>query len=337
METTSCRLCLEPCDFNDRLNDRNFREKAQDILVLYLKVDNDNVAIICDSCQSQIESFYQFKRKCRRNEKNRRNPGGKVLITGYAVKELDVVPPKKPRPHKEKDPNKPKKRYYKRLTDREWVPFTKEQLAIKPKEEWRKERKTRVCELCGKVLPNLIDLKTHMHQHRGERPFGCDEPDCGASFSSIQALKQHIVRIHSNEHHPCPECGKLFTSFITLRSHRRTHLEKPFACNFCDLRVRLKCQLKTHMLVHTQQRDHVCKFCGKAFYASTVLTLHLRSHTGERPYACHVCEFSHAHRILYVKHMQKFHPGEEIRTLAELQRLAAKATVESGGQEKKVE
>uniref|UniRef100_A0A8D7ZUJ5 Endothelial zinc finger protein induced by tumor necrosis factor alpha n=1 Tax=Culex pipiens TaxID=7175 RepID=A0A8D7ZUJ5_CULPI len=342
METTSCRLCLGPCDFNDRLNDRNFREKAQDILVLYLKIDNENVAIICDSCQSQIESFYQFKRKCRRNEKNRRNPGGKVLITGYAVKELDVVPPKKPRPHKEKDPNKPKKRYYKRLTDREWVPFTKEQLAIKPKEEWRKERKTRVCELCGKVLPNLIDLKTHMHQHRGERPFGCDVPDCGASFSSIQALKQHIVRIHSNEHHPCPECGKLFTSFITLRSHRRTHLEKPFACNFCDLRVRLKCQLKTHMLVHTQQRDHVCKFCGKAFYASTVLTLHLRSHTGERPYACHVCEFSHAHRILYVKHMQKFHPGEEIRTLAEMKRLAAIASAlqqkeQNGEEEERLE
>ncbi|KAL9694123.1 hypothetical protein quinque_013408 [Culex quinquefasciatus] len=50
----------------------------------------------------------------------------------------------------------------------------------------------------------------------------------------------------------------------------------------------------------------------------------------------------HRQSLLYVKHMQKFHPGEEIRTLAEMKRLAAIASAlqqkeQNGEEEERLE
>uniref|UniRef100_A0A1Q3F8Q2 Putative zinc finger protein 75 n=1 Tax=Culex tarsalis TaxID=7177 RepID=A0A1Q3F8Q2_CULTA len=341
---STCRLCLESCDSNDRLIDRNFREKAQDIFVLQINIAKKNAATVCDSCQSRVERFYLFKRKCRQQEELRRNPKTTVLSMGFAVQEMEVAPPahdlKKeskesaaPEPDKvaveektDKKPPKPRRRNRSRPV-RKWTPFTKEQKATMTMAELYKERYYKVCEFCGKAFQAHY-MEEHMNMHRGVRPYVCDVPGCIAKFHGAAALKGHVKRNHSDGQFPCPDCDKVYTCESSLATHRKIHGEKPFVCEVCNLRVRLRSTLKQHMLVHTQQRDHICKFCGKAFYAKTVLTLHLRSHTGERPYACHMCEFSNAHRVLYVKHMQKFHPGEEIRTLTEMKRLAAIASAQ---------
>ncbi|XP_001865822.2 zinc finger protein 93 [Culex quinquefasciatus] len=325
MNTTldsTCRLCLQTCDFNNRLDERNFREKAQDILVLHLKVDAEHISIVCEVCQAQVESFFLFKRNCRRNEKL----GLNLKPTAYAIAAVlcdpepsphEVVSPKEPSPK----PYKKGGRRYRRITDRVYKRITKEQLATCTRKELYKERYSKMCEICGKSL-NSNYVEDHMNRHRGVRPYPCNALDCGAKFCSSMALRSHTARRHSDGRHPCPQCSKIFTSTVALQTHSRQHEEKTIFCEICNLGVRIPSALKTHMLVHTQQRDHKCEFCGKAFYTKHVLALHRRSHTGERPFACHVCDFSHAHRILYVKHMKKIHPGEAIRTLAEIQRMA---------------
>ncbi|XP_001865821.2 PR domain zinc finger protein 5 [Culex quinquefasciatus] len=321
---TTCRLCSQPCEFNNRLNDRNLREKAQDILVLYLKVDEKNISIVCDSCQSQVESFYHFKWTCRQNEKNRGIP---KAASGPArvVDALSIITQKesKPKPIQTVKVKKPiiNNRYYKRRTDRVYKRITKEQLATKTRKELYKERARKVCELCGKSYHTSY-MDEHMNKHRGVQPYPCDVLDCGAKFGGPWALKKHIDRVHSEGQHPCPLCNKMFRGPGAVRVHMRLHKEKTIFCEICNFGFHTQSRLQNHMLVHTQKRDHKCEYCEKAFYAKQVLELHRRSHMGERPYACHVCDFSHAHRILYVKHMQKLHPGEEVRTLAEIQRMA---------------
>lgn len=328
-------MCSQPCESNNRLIDRNFREKAQDIFVLQISIDKRANVAVCDSCQSQVERFYLFKGKCRQQEELRKNPKATALSTGFAVEDLKVkLPPVKVEPTSDPDiPEEPlgeiveepalppkRKQKYVKLTNHVRERFTKEQLATRTRKELYKERYQKICELCGKTMLQKY-MEGHMNMHRDVRPYVCEVLGCVAQFHSLEALKGHMRRSHSGEHHVCPECGKVCTSIQTLRNHRRSHDEKQHSCEICHLKIRLKSVLKRHMLIHTQQRDHKCEYCGKAFYAKTVLTLHLRSHTGERPYVCHVCGVANAHRILYVKHMQKFHPAEEIRTLAEMQRL----------------
>uniref|UniRef100_A0A8D7ZTG6 Zinc finger protein 2 n=1 Tax=Culex pipiens TaxID=7175 RepID=A0A8D7ZTG6_CULPI len=354
----TCRFCLEPCESNGRLIERNFREKAQDVFVLQISIAKKNNAAVCDSCRSQVERFYLFKRKCRQQEELRRDPKATVLSMGFAVQEVKVAPPPADPEQETKEPtgSEPENMEVEEKTEkrssrtkrrnrghkvRAWNPFTKEQLATTSRAVLYKERYNKICELCGKSRP-ANQMEEHMNKHRGVQPYACEVLGCVAKFYGAAGLKGHVKRTHSDDQLPCPECGKVFTCETTLANHRKSHAEKPYACEICNLRVRVKSTLRQHMLVHTQQRDHVCKFCGKAFYANTVLTLHLRSHTGERPYACHVCDFSHAHRVLYVKHMQKFHPGEEIRTLAEMKRLAAIASAlqqkeQNGEEEERLE
>lgn len=91
-----------------------------------------------------------------------------------------------------------------------------------------------------------------------------------------------------------------------------------------NFQITFRSRLELHMRVHTQKRDFKCPHCPKSFYVNAVLKLHLRRHSGEKPYVCHICQFSNSHRVLYVKHMRRFHPGEEIYKLTDMPKIQNK-------------
>ena len=130
-----------------------------------------------------------------------------------------------------------------------------------------------------------------------DKPYKCDHPGCGRSFSFPAHLRSHIQQIHVS-YRPCkcefPSCGKRFYTPQHLNVHRRVHTgERPFVCPYTDCVKAFTTagNLKNHIRTHTGERPYACKFegCAKRFAEMSSLKKHELTHTGEKPYKCRVC------------------------------------------------
>lgn len=136
-----------------------------------------------------------------------------------------------------------------------------------------------------------------MVKREKEKPYKCDHPGCGRSFSFPAHLRSHIQQIHIS-YRPCkcefPGCGKRFYTPQHLNVHRRVHTgERPFICPYaeCSKAFTTAGNLKNHIRTHTGERPYACKFegCNKRFAEMSSLKKHELTHTGEKPYKCRVC------------------------------------------------
>lgn len=140
------------------------------------------------------------------------------------------------------------------------------------------ERKSLLCDLCGKGFASMNSLKLHRMQHTGEKPFVCSI--CNKAFV-VKAQLQYHARLHTGEKpFVCPTCGKGFVGKLGLTQHVRTH---------------------------TGERPYICTVCGKAFTQSTHLKGHTRSHTGEKPNICHLCGKAYKNRLDLRFHYSRIH------------------------------
>lgn len=120
----------------------------------------------------------------------------------------------------------------------------------------------------------------------------------------------------------CELCDKRFKLKSHLTQHEFVHKssEKDNSCPIpgCASSFRRSWHLKEHMDTHNGLAKHRCSFpgCSKAYQGRSNLVIHERSHTGERPFACAQCNRCFSSKGNLIKH-QKRHSAQNEKEIAD--------------------
>lgn len=90
----------------------------------------------------------------------------------------------------------------------------------------------------------------------------------------------------------CDICGLAFNRHGNFTRHKLIHdvqLKDRYKCPECDRKFLQRCDLKRHLLIHSNQEPYRCQECGKGYIRRSDLVVHLRFHKKERVFACPYC------------------------------------------------
>ena len=121
-------------------------------------------------------------------------------------------------------------------------------------------------------------LNNHERTHTGEKPFLCKF--CNSKFGHQASLRNH-ERIHAGE--KPSQTRTLHKDETTLKTSKLAH-EYLLSCQYCDKIFKRKSHLKSHLLVHTQEKAYSCQLCTRKFNHGHVLNRHVKKiHKREKP------------------------------------------------------
>ncbi|XP_058444788.1 zinc finger protein 878-like [Malaya genurostris] len=162
------------------------------------------------------------------------------------------------------------------------------------------------CEICGKVCPSKLSLKTHQRAHT--KPISCEK--CGKTFSEKSKLKRHFERIHvGTKRYECHICHRTMKTLDAYNFHvENMHSEKLLACSYCPKTYSSKLMLRTHEQKHKRDPNYrvpqswkeyhtpldgaeeglsECKICG---VKAKAIVWHMRTAHFPEQYRCDICE-----------------------------------------------
>lgn len=160
------------------------------------------------------------------------------------------------------------------------------------------------CAICDKTYASYLSLQKHFrYMHR--YPNRCQA--CYRTFETPKLLAQHGALCVRSER-PCPLCGKMYDSLLSLRNHiKYKHPEKKTNwCDICRRAFNSTRGLANHCAA-IHPNGMVCSRCDKEFNSVAALHSHFlykHSETGER---CNMCRKVFASRRSLSRHLEKNH------------------------------
>ncbi|ODM87147.1 putative zinc finger protein, partial [Orchesella cincta] len=144
----------------------------------------------------------------------------------------------------------------------------------------------------------------------------CKCPVCDKRFSSSAGVKQHLNTHTGERPFKCTQCVKAFSCPGDLRSHQVVHIQnrERFPCSQCSASLATKANLRVHVwMVHRKDEslNKECNICQKLYAKNADLFEHMRTHTGEKPYQCIFCKRRFAKSSILYCHFRGIHINEK--------------------------
>ncbi|XP_037289232.2 uncharacterized protein LOC119182282 [Rhipicephalus microplus] len=178
------------------------------------------------------------------------------------------------------------------------------------------------CTFCDRVFKSYQGIRAHTNIHKNLRPFECRK--CGASLTSLNNLKAHMVCIHGSpgDNAKCPHCPKVFKLKRSLSIHMRAiHSQQGRRqCELCGKWLSTERKLQRHVAL-THYGDSVdaqdtafsllrllkCNHCDFQSFSYSRLARHRVTHTGVYPHQCPECNKQFVFRDQLTRHVQSVH------------------------------
>ena len=151
-------------------------------------------------------------------------------------------------------------------------------------------------ELSGdSVVDDIKTIRTDVpfiESKKKSKKFKCLRNNCGFKCRLRIQLKKHRLSHKYDKRFKCNECQKEFHRFNHLKSHQLIHSnERQFVCVWseCGKRFKRKSALNRHKrVVHLKEKKFECDYenCEKKFICNNDLIQHKRIHSGEKPFIC---------------------------------------------------
>ena len=158
------------------------------------------------------------------------------------------------------------------------------------------------CDFCPKSFLTVRSLSAHLKAH-----VRSDEKD-GKTKHAIctRCIKRHDPSAPCTREMSCVSCGKTFARRSHLLDHMLTHSEKskPYSCDHCDSRFKMKRALDTHVRAVHGKLDLICSRCDKTFGSYRYLKAHERNIHGQRNFACPYCDKAFAQSAFLKRHLE---------------------------------